>query len=242
MALLEMNHVSMKFGGIDALRDVSLSLEEGETVGLIGPNGAGKTTLFRVIAGELAPTTGEIIFAGQEITGMRPHAVRRRGIARTFQLPALFTELSVLEHVVLGSYFGGRKVSADEAEGMARDALALVGLSDKMRSHAGGLSLGEMRLLEAAMSFTPPPRLLLLDEPMAGLSPVKATRFTEIISLLKARGVTTLLIDHHLRLMEGIVDRLIALDRGRIIAEGAPDILPHHPEIEAAYIGEGEDG
>ncbi len=238
MALLEVNSITMKFGGIHALRDVSLSLEEGETVGLIGPNGSGKTTLFRVIGGELAPTSGHIIFAGEAITGMKPHALRRRGLARTFQLPTLFPELSLLQHVLIGSHFGGRKVSTDEAEGMAREALAVVGLSDKIHQHAGGLSMGEMKLLEAAMSLSPTPRLLLLDEPIAGLSPGKASRFGEIIGLLKARGITTFLIDHHLGLIRGIVDRLIALDRGRIIAEGSPDILRHHPEIETAYLGE----
>lgn len=238
MALLEVKDITMKFGGIVALQNVSLSLEEGETVGLIGPNGSGKTTLFRVIGGGLAPTSGHVIFAREEITGMKPHVLRRRGIARTFQLPSPFPELSLLQHVLIGSHFGGRKVSADEAEGMARDALALVGLSDKMHQHAGVLSMGEMKLLEAAMSLTPPPSLLLLDEPMAGLSPERASRFGEILGPCKTRGITIFLIDHHLKLIGGIVDRLIALDSGRIIAEGSPDILRHHPEIETAYLGE----
>lgn len=238
MPLLEVQHLTMRFGRIAALQGVSLFIEEGEIVGLIGPNGSGKSTLFRIIGGELTPTGGRVIFAGQEVTGMKPHQIRRRGIARTFQLPSPFPELTLLQHLLIGSHFGGGRVAEGEATAMALEALALVGLREKADRLAGELSLGETKLLEAAMGLCPPPRLLLLDEPMAGLSPKKAQTFGQIIARLRERGVTIFLIDHRLRMLREMVDRVIALHRGEIVGQGAPADLLWRPEIRAAYIGD----
>jgi branched-chain amino acid transport system ATP-binding protein len=235
---LEVRGVSKDYGEQSVLRDITFSLPEGEVLGIIGPNGAGKSTLFNIIAGSLSPVRGEIFFWGKNITGWPPDRLCRAGMARTFQIPQIFPEMSVLENVILGAWFGQDSPLSDpQAQEMSQVLLEMVGLADRENTPAGKLTLMQQRLLELARALATGPRLLLLDEIAAGLSLKAVKQLTDLIAQMREQGLTILLTDHLLNLVVPVSDRLLALDQGEIIAEGPPQALIHDPQVEYAYLG-----
>ena len=235
---LEVRGVSKQFGEHSVLKDITFSLPEGEVLGIIGPNGAGKSTLFNIIAGSLSPARGEIFLWGKNITGWPPDRLCRAGMARTFQIPQVFPEMSVLENVMMGARFGQESPPLEpQAREMSLVLLEMVGLADKKDTPAGKLTLMQLRLLELARALATGPRLLLLDEIAAGLSLKAVKQLTDLIVQLQEQGLTILLTDHLLNLVVPVSDRLVALDQGEIIAAGPPQALIHDPQVEYAYLG-----
>ncbi len=242
----------MRFGGLTAVADLSLEIAAGELVGLIGPNGAGKTTVFNMISGSLRPTSGTIFFRGEETTGLRPNAVTRRGIARTFQNIRLFQDLSVIENVMI-SYHGRLRSSflgavsrtplyLREEEEMREGSLELLGrvrLRELAGERSGSLSYGQQRRLEIARALAASPKLLLLDEPAAGMNPNETQELMEFILRVKEDfGLTILLIEHDMRVVMGICQRIKVMDYGAAIAEGTPREIQNDPRVISAYLGE----
>jgi len=253
--LLKLEGVSMTFGGLRAVNDVSLSLRQGELVGLIGPNGAGKTTVFNMITGHYKPTRGRIWFAGQEITGLAPNRITALGIARTFQNIRLFKGMTVLENVLvahhvrlqasLWSALFRLPAYTREEEAMRQQAMELlreVGLEGFADAEASSLPYGLQRRLEIARALATRPRLLLLDEPAAGMNPEETRDLTAFIGRIRERfGLTILLIEHDMKLVMGICERIHVLDHGVTIAEGSPEAIRTHPRVIEAYLGEDEE-
>ena len=249
-ALLAANAVGKRFGGLTALSDVSLAVRRGEIFGLIGPNGAGKTTLFNILTGLYLPDSGECSFAGTRLTGMKPHRVVECGIARTFQNIRLFANMTALENVmvgrhartragVLGAVLRGRAARAEEAaiEARARALLDYVGIGRCAGEAANCLSYGDQRRLEIARALATDPRLLALDEPAAGMNPTEREALKRLLGTIRRDGTTLLLIEHDVKLVMGLCDRVAVLDYGRKIAEGAPDAVRRDPAVIAAYLG-----
>jgi branched-chain amino acid transport system ATP-binding protein len=238
--LLAVDSVSKRFGGLRALSNVSLAIGEGELVGLMGANGAGKTTLFSLIAGNSRPTGGVINFAGARIDGQRPDVICRRGIARTFQIVRPLRNLSVLENVMIGVLYGAQGIAApNEARVRAREILAEVGLEGRADAVASTLTLAGHKRLEIARALATGPRLLLLDEVIAGLNPTEALEAAGLISALRRRhGLTVLMIEHVMAALMRLAERLVVLHHGEVIAEGAPDQVTRDPRVIAAYLGE----
>jgi len=235
---LEVQGISKDYGDQHVLAGITFSLKKGEVLGIIGPNGAGKSTLFNIIAGWLPPTRGEVFLWGQNITGWTPDRRCRAGMARTFQVPQVFPEMSILENVMLGAWFGqGSTLSESQARETSRVALEMVGLTDKEDAAARQLTLMQRRLLELARALAAGPKLLLLDELAAGLSLKAVRHLTDLILQLRDQGLTLLLTDHLLNLVVPVSDRLLALDQGKIIASGPPQSLIHDPQVENAYLG-----
>ncbi|MBI4644960.1 MAG: ABC transporter ATP-binding protein [Deltaproteobacteria bacterium] len=235
---LKVSRLSKRYGGQQVLRDISFSLQEGEILGIIGPNGAGKTTLFNIITGWVPPSGGEVVFLGEKITDWTPDRLCRAGMARTFQIPQVFPEMSVLENVMTGAWFGQQsRPSAAQAREQARELLGLVELAAKEATPARELTLMQQRLLELARALATRPKLLLLDEVAAGLSLKAVKCLSNLILRLRTQGLTLLLTDHLLHLIMPVSDRLLALDQGEIIAEGSPQDLIQNPEVESAYLG-----
>jgi branched-chain amino acid transport system ATP-binding protein len=225
------------FGDRLVLRDVSFSLPAGEILGLIGPNGAGKTTLFNIISGWQQPVSGSVVFRDRETTAWPPDRLSRAGLARTFQVPQIFPEMSATENVLMGAWLGPQKSALPQAREEADRCLSLVGLMDKRHIRARDLPLPQQRLMELARALATRPRLLLLDEIAAGFSQSALKRLATGLLKLRAQGLTLLLTDHLFTLLEEVADRVLALDRGEIIAQGPPAELIHHPEVVSAYLG-----
>jgi branched-chain amino acid transport system ATP-binding protein len=237
-ALLEVSNLNKHFGGLHAVKNLSFSVERGEIVGILGPNGAGKTTLYNLLTGFIAPDTGaRIVFKGRELGGLAPYRIAGLGISRTFQLCRPFIGLSVLENVIVGA-LGSRSSDGANLDARAQTLLAQVGLADKEGVRVEVLSYGDQRRLEIARALAAKPALLLLDEPFAGLGSGEIADLSALIRRVHAdEGLTVVLIEHKLREFMRLVDRVIALDFGEVIAEGTPEDIVRHPAVIEAYIG-----
>ena len=236
MSLLETRGLSKHFGGVHAVAGLDLTLAEGEVLGLIGPNGAGKTTAFNLLSGFLAPDAGEIRFRGRSLVGLKPHTICQLGLARTFQIVRPFPRLSVLDNVMVGAL--GRHPAAARARELARAVVERVGLGAKVALPAAGLTLADRKRLELARALATEPRLLLLDEVMAGLNPTEIATLVALIGDIHRGGVSILLIEHNMRAVMALSHRIVVLNFGETVAEGPPAAIANHPRVIEAYLGE----
>lgn len=250
MSLLRLQEVTKVFGGLVAVNDLTFSVDAGSVVGLIGPNGAGKTTVFNCITGNYTPEKGRIFFDGEPVAGLRPHKVVELGIARTFQSIRLFGKLSVLENVLAGRHCRMKSgmlscmlhlpwQRREERAAVARcmEELRFVGLADRHAEAAGGLSYGNQRLLEIARALASDPRLLILDEPAGGMNDQETAALVDTIAAIRDRGITVLLIEHDMRLVMKICEKLVVLEHGTMIAQGEPEAVRRNPAVVEAYLG-----
>jgi branched-chain amino acid transport system ATP-binding protein len=236
MKILELTQVRKTFGGIKAVEDFSLSVDEGEILGLIGPNGAGKSTLFNCIAGVFPPTSGEIVFRGEKINNQRPWDLCRKGLARTFQIVKPFATRSVLYNVMVGAFATTDKRA--EAERRALEVLRHLHMEDRKDMRAGNLTIADRKRLEIAKALATRPKLLLLDEVMAGLRPTEVDEMVAIIKRLREGGMTIFVIEHIMRAIMALSDRIAVLHFGTKIAEGPPHAMAHDERVVKAYLGE----
>jgi branched-chain amino acid transport system ATP-binding protein len=237
MRILEVKGITKYFGGLAAVVDVEFYIEQGEIVGLIGPNGAGKTTLFNLISGAFRPTSGVTKFKGEIITRLKPYAICKRGIARTFQLVKLFGDLTALENVLLACLFRNPKCTSKEAAGECLELLEFVGLSGLEGLPAKELTVANQKRLEVARALATHPELLLLDEVMAGLNPTEVTEAIGLIKKIRENGVTILMVEHVMKAIMDVSDRVIALHYGEKIAEGSPIEIASNPTVIEVYLG-----
>jgi branched-chain amino acid transport system ATP-binding protein len=244
MNLLEARDLEKRYGGVHAVAGVSFSVAAGERVALIGPNGAGKSTCFNLIGGQVRPDAGSVTLAGTTVTGMKPRALFRRGVARTFQITATFASMSVIENVqaAIASHRGQSFRPVGAATSAHRDAalalLARVGLDTHADRHCAQLAYGDSKRLELAMALANSPRLLLMDEPTAGMAPGERHALMDLVTQLTASdGVSVLFTEHDMDIVFAHADRLLVLDRGRLIAQGAPSAVRADPEVQRIYLG-----
>jgi branched-chain amino acid transport system ATP-binding protein len=235
--MLEVEGLSKSFGGLKAVDTASLQVKAGEIVGLIGPNGAGKTTLFAAIAGFHRPDGGRIAFEGQDITGLARHRICAAGMVRTFQITQPFGKISVRENIMVGAYF--RTARRADAERAAETIAAQVGMTDQLDQRGNDLTVAGRKRLELARALATGPRLLLLDEVMAGLNPTEIVEIIQVIQAIRASGVTILLIEHVMQAVTSLAERVYVLNQGRMIAEGTPAAIAENQLVVEAYLGHG---
>jgi ABC-type branched-subunit amino acid transport system ATPase component len=244
MALLAVDAVEKRFGGLPAVDGVTFGVDEGEILAVVGPNGAGKSTLLKTIGGLERPSAGTVTLAGERVDGLAPHRVRRRGVAMVMQTPLTFGSMTTLENVVLGAMFGGGDgvVAEPEAVRRAHEALAFVGLEGRADQPVASLNLHQQRFLEMAKALAGRPRLLLVDEVMAGLNDAELAASVQIVRTARdTLGVTVIWVEHVMQAVMRLAERVIVLNFGRMLAEGDPGAVMRHPDVIDAYLGEGHD-
>ena len=237
-ALLSVIGLGKKFGGLQAVQDLDLTLNEGEILGLIGPNGAGKSTLFNLINGVHPPDTGRILLEGRDITGEPPYRVARHGLARAHQIVQPLLGLSVLDNCTVGACFGRENLPLNRAREVAREVAESVGLGDRLDTLASTLTTAGKKRLELARALSARPRVLLLDEVLAGLNPTESERMVHTLHRIRESGIAILMIEHIMRAVMSLSDRIVVLNLGRKLAEGTPQEIANNPEVIVAYLGD----
>lgn len=248
MALLDVNNLTKQFGGLTALDNVGFGVEEGQIQGLIGPNGAGKSTMFKIIAGFYAPTNGSIVYQGRNIEGLKPHTIAEMGIVRTFQETTLFQELTVFENALVGAHIKARtnlfsailgldKAKQKAASEKVEDVLEFMGLTERKDQLASELPLGSQRALALAIALVSEPKLMLMDEPFAGMNPEETNHMMELTRKVRDKGVTIVLVEHDMKAVMGLCSFLTVLNFGQVLAQGTPEEVRNNDKVIEAYLG-----